>query len=135
MVHGYYGVMKNKMIFKQFGIYSLIGILNTLIHVVVFGLLLANDVSATWANGMAFFSTATFSYWANAKWTFQQSYQNLSSYMAFVAWMGSLAIFSGWLVDYLAWTSWLAIPFFMVLSVILGFLGAKKLVFRKGNSS
>lgn len=123
------------MAFKQFGLYSLIGVLNTFIHIVVFSLLVANDVSATWANGVAFLSTATFSYWANARWTFQQSYQNLSSYMIFVAWMGGLAIFSGWLVDYLAWTSWLAIPFFMGLSVVLGFFGVKKLVFRKGNAS
>lgn len=123
------------MMLKQFRSYSLIGVLNTVIHIAVFALLHANNVSATWANGVAFLSTATFSYWANAKWTFQQSFQSLPSYLIFVAWLGSLALFSGWLMDYLAWSSWLSIPFFMGMSVVLGFLGVKKMVFNKKDTA
>jgi len=57
---------------RQFTGFSLIGIVNTLIHlVIVTGLVELFSVYSVLANGIAFISANLFSFWANSRWSFR----------------------------------------------------------------
>ncbi len=57
---------------RQFTGFSLIGIVNTLIHlVIVTGLVELFSVYSVLANGIAFISANFFSFWANSRWSFR----------------------------------------------------------------
>lgn len=109
--------------------YSLIGVFNTLLHSIVFMLLIAFGVTSAWANGIAFLVAATFSFFANAKLTFRQT-PNWFRYILFIIIMGLLAIATGWLTDFFRLPEILAVVFFAFISWIIGFISAKKIVFR-----
>ena len=65
--------------------FSLIGVVNTLIHLIlVTGLVELFFVHPILANGMAFISANLFSFWANSRWSFQVAVTS-RRYMRFLA--------------------------------------------------
>jgi putative flippase GtrA len=70
---------------RQFTGFSLIGVVNTLIHlIIVTALVELFSVHPLPANGMAFISANLFSFWANSRWSFQAAVTR-QRYMRFLA--------------------------------------------------
>ncbi len=77
--------MLNRETGRQFAGFSLVGIANTLIHlIVVTGLVELFSVHPLPANGMAFISANLFSFWANSRWSFRTAVTG-QRYMRFFA--------------------------------------------------
>lgn len=59
---------------RQFTGFSVIGVVNTLIHLmIVIGLVEWLSIYPALANGMAFIGANLFSFWANSRWSFRVS--------------------------------------------------------------
>ncbi|MFC0266587.1 GtrA family protein [Kushneria aurantia] len=114
---------------NQFVRYALIGILNTTIHWLTFLLLFALLGSQSLANLAGYLTAATFSFFANARWTFK-SEATTPRYIAFVAFMGVLSWGFGWAADAISLHPLLTLIGFSALSLVLGFLFSRFLVFR-----
>lgn len=64
--------MFNRETGRQFIGFSLIGAVNTLIHlIIVIGLVESLSIHPAPANGMAFIGANLFSFWANSRWSFR----------------------------------------------------------------
>lgn len=61
----------SRKIFRRFSGFSVIGVINTLIHLlVVTGMVELSDASAVGANCLAFVIANVFSFWANSRWNY-----------------------------------------------------------------
>lgn len=77
--------MFNRETGRQFTGFSLIGVVNTLLHLmVVTGLVELFSVHPIPANGMAFITANLFSFWANSRWSFRAAVTR-QRYMRFLA--------------------------------------------------
>jgi putative flippase GtrA len=77
--------MFNRETGRQFTGFSLIGVVNTLLHLmVVTGLVELFSVHPILANGMAFITANLFSFWANSRWSFRAAVTR-QRYMRFLA--------------------------------------------------
>ena len=76
--------MFNRETGRQFTGFSLIGVVNTLLHLmVVTGLVELFSVHPIPANGMAFITANLFSFWANSRWSFRAALTH-QRYMRFL---------------------------------------------------
>ncbi|WP_075180901.1 GtrA family protein [Pantoea sp. 1.19] len=117
--------------FKLFARYLSIGVLNTAIHWVAFYVILHTaGVSQALANFGAFCIAVTFSFFANAKWTFNSETTTLR-YMLYVVFMGSTAALVGWVADKCAMPTLITLAGFSAISLVCGFIYSKYIVFRE----
>ena len=116
-------------ILRELKLYTIIGIANTLIHFIVFFIFVYFSFSNAVSNIVAFFSAATFSFFANAKWTFQKQ-TNKKRYILFLLTMGSLAFMTGWVTDDFNVPAIFAVILFSFISWFIGFIASKKLIFK-----
>lgn len=108
-----------------------VGSINTLIHSVLFFLLVYFiHTSQALANFLAFCVAVTFSFFANAKWTFKEKRTALR-YIAYVLLMGALSALVGYVSDNNAFSPIATLIVFSLLSLFLGFVFSKYIVFRK----
>jgi len=111
--------------------YTVIGVANTLIHWQIFFLL---SVAAGWrqavSNLAAFCVAASFSFYMNALYTFD-SKLSVGGYSLFMAAMGALSYGVGYLGDLWRLHGLLTVALFSALSLVLGFLFSKYVVFRE----
>lgn len=115
---------------KLFAKYFSVGILNTLIHWVIFGLLIyVFESDQAWANLIGFVVAVTFSFFVNAKFTFQASVTT-SRYILYVGFMGILSFLTGATSDRLRINPVLTLLIFSTVSLVCGFLYSKYIVFR-----
>ncbi|AVG76159.1 MULTISPECIES: GtrA family protein [Pantoea] len=114
---------------KLFSKYFSVGILNTLIHWGIFSILYATGSSQTLANFGAFCVAVTFSFFVNAKWTFNAEASTIR-YMIYVLFMGSVALLVGWISDKSMLQPLYTLIIFSLISLICGFLYSKYIVFR-----
>ena len=113
-----------------FSKYLMTGVLNTLIHWGVFFLVYrVFSTSQTTGNFVAFCVAVTFSFFANAKFTFKSN-ASLRRYLLFVLFMGALSILVGWGADTLGALPIITLVFFSGISLVLGFIYARYIVFR-----
>ena len=109
--------------------YTVIGVANTLIHWQIFFLL---SVAAGWrqavSNLAAFCVAASFSFYMNALYTFD-SKLSVGGYSLFMAAMGALSYGVGYLGDLWRLHGLLTVALFSALSLVLGFLFSKYVVF------
>ncbi|AVH49921.1 GtrA family protein [Acinetobacter sp. SWBY1] len=116
--------------FKLFSRYFSIGILNTSLHWIVFLLLVVSlDISQMIANLLAFSVAATFSFFANSKWTFKSDV-TLFRYFSFVIFMGTMAVTLGYIADKLNLPALVTLMTFSMISLFLGFIYSNFFVFR-----
>ncbi|MCI1899205.1 MAG: GtrA family protein [Enterobacter sp.] len=115
---------------KLFTRYVSVGVINTALHWVCFGILL-HFFSATQAiaNVIAFCIAVTFSFFANAKWTFK-SQATSGRYIAFVAFMGIMAGLTGYIADAIGAPPVVTLIAFSGFSLVAGFIYSKFIVFR-----
>jgi putative flippase GtrA len=111
--------------------YTVIGVANTLIHWQIFFLLsVAAGFSQAVSNLLAFCVAASFSFYMNGLYTFD-SKLSVGGYLLFMAAMGGLSYGVGHAGDSWRLHGLLTVALFSALSLLLGFLFAKYVVFRE----
>ncbi len=114
----------------MFAKYFSIGILNTALHWVIFGLcFMLFNLSQANSNLMAFLIAVTFSFFMNAKFTFNKKPTG-TRYILFTAFMAFLSYLTGLSADYLNLFPLITLVAFSAISLILGFVYSKYIVFK-----
>ncbi|HGK4778884.1 GtrA family protein [Enterobacter cloacae] len=115
---------------KLFTRYVSVGVVNTALHWLCFGALM-HFFGATQAvaNVIAFCIAVTFSFYANAKWTFN-SQATSGRYVAFVLFMGIMAALIGYAADSIGAPPVVTLIAFSAFSLVAGFIYSKFIVFR-----
>ena len=121
---------RSDVMIQLFARYFSVGVINTLLHWVVFAALvyLASTTQAT-ANLIAFIVAVTFSFFANAKFTFKKKATG-GRYVAFVGFMGVLSYLTGFIADKVNAAPIITLVAFSAISLVLGFLYSKLFVFK-----
>lgn len=114
---------------KIFTKYVSIGIINTIIHWSIFSAISYAGVSQAASNLAAFCVAVTFSFFANARWTFNAKTTKLK-YVAFTIFMGFTATSVGWIADRIDMNPIITMVSFSVISLVLGFTYSKYFVFK-----
>jgi Predicted membrane protein len=116
--------------FKLFAKYMSIGIINTLIHWVVFAICvyIFNSTQAL-ANFSGFIIAVSFSFFANARFTFK-THTTPMRYMLYTGFMGTLSAAIGWAADRSGLAPILTLCAFSAISLVCGFIYSKFIVFR-----
>lgn len=115
---------------QLFARYFSVGVINTLLHWVVFAALVcvASTTQAV-ANLVAFIVAVTFSFFANAKFTFKKKATG-SRYVAFVGFLGAISYLTGFMADKGNTAPIITLVAFSATSLTLGFIYSKYIVFR-----
>ncbi|MCG7600448.1 GtrA family protein [Halomonas sp. McH1-25] len=107
-----------------------IGVLNTIIHWTIFlALHMLFGRSQAISNFVAFGVAVTFSFFFNARYTFQARATS-QRYLVFVAFMGGVSLAVGKLADYVDLPSLATLVAFSAISLGLGFVYSQWIVFR-----
>lgn len=118
------------MVFNLFKRYMSVGILNTLLHWIIFSIAVyLLEISQAVSNLIAFLIAVSFSYVLNATYTFKKTLR-VYSYFIFIFFMGALSFLTGTVADKLIWSPWVTLVIFSSLSLVLGFLYSKFVVFK-----
>lgn len=115
---------------QLFARYFSVGIVNTLIHWIVFGTLVylfSTEQAA--ANLIAFIIAVTFSFFANAKFTFKKK-ATRKRYIAFTIFMGVISYLTGYVADKFNAMPIITMVVFSAMSLVLGFFYSKLFVFK-----
>jgi len=116
-------------LFSYFRKYFWVGIINTALHWLIFFLLIwLIELSSAWANLIAFTVAASFSFFANAIYTFKVQ-ATKKRYFYFMIFMALLSFQTGWATDWFNLPKIVALVSFSALSLVLGFLYSRYLVF------
>lgn len=115
---------------KLFARYMSVGVVNTLIHWVTFAFCVEHGQPQSLSNFIAFCVAVTFSFFANAKFTFNAEATTIR-YMMYVFFMGFIAIAIGAYADRLHIPPVITLVVFSALSLICGFIYSKYVVFRE----
>jgi putative flippase GtrA len=92
-------IFTDEKVLKLFARYTSIGVINTLIHWVVFAICIyAFHTGQALGNFAGFVVAVSFSFFANARFTFKASTTTMR-YMLYVGFMGSLSAAVGWAAD------------------------------------
>lgn len=117
--------------FKGFATYVSIGLINTLVHWGFFLALHAGvGISQAYSNLAAFSVAVSFSFYANARYTFKAQ-TSWSRYLLFVGFMGLLSLGIGYAADVLIFPALLTLVLFSGISLVCGYLYSKHVVFRE----
>ncbi len=114
--------------------YLTVGVINTLIHwgVFVMFLYLLHTNQAV-ANFVAFCIAVTFSFFANAKFTFKARTTTFR-YVSYTGFMGAMSILAGWFADFFNLPALFTLVGFSAISLVSGFLYSKFVVFRSNEA-
>lgn len=113
-----------------FSRYASIGIVNTAIHWLTFiALYTGMGLSQAQANLGAFVLAVSFSFLANAKYTFYAK-ASLKRYLAFIFFMGILSYLTGWCVAAAEWHPLITLVGFSAISLVAGYLFSRFVIFR-----
>lgn len=117
------------MLKKQIVSYSLVGVLNTLVHACVFFVAIKVFGVQSISNVIAFLCAVTFSFFMNARFTFKKN----STYMRIVWYMilmGALNFMIGYISDLSELPALFTLVISFVVGPVLGFIFSKYLVFK-----
>lgn len=119
------------MMLKLFAKYTSIGAINTLIHWAVFAACIyAFKSNQALANFTGFVVAVSFSFFANAKFTFEASTTTMR-YMLYVGFMGTLSATVGGAADVYSLPPVITLVTFSAISLVCGFFYSKFIVFRE----
>jgi len=116
---------------KLFARYVSVGVINTLIHWTTFAICIKYGQPQSLSNFIAFCVAVTFSFFANARWTFSAEATTIR-YMMYVFFMGMVAVMIGSYADRMKIEPVVTIVTFSSISLICGFIYSKYIVFRGG---
>jgi putative flippase GtrA len=114
---------------KFFTKYVSIGVINTAIHWAVFGLVYWMYPDQSICNLAGFMVAVTFSFYANARWTFE-SHATPLRYFSMVGFMAVLSWSTGKLADAVSLPPIATLVLFSGISLVVGFFFTKFFVFR-----
>ncbi|MGK3188038.1 GtrA family protein [Enterobacter soli] len=115
---------------KLFSRYVSVGVINTALHWICFGVLFHFfGTTQAISNLIAFCVAVTFSFFVNAKWTFK-SKATTGRYVEFVVFMGVMAALTGYIADRLHSPALITLIAFSAFSLVAGFIYSKFIVFR-----
>ena len=115
---------------KRFTTYASIGLINTAIHWVIFSLCVyGSHTSQALANLVGFLAAVSFSFFANARFTFKASITT-TRYFMYVGFMGALSALIGWSADKTGMAPIATLIIFSAISLVCGFAWSKLIVFR-----
>lgn len=115
---------------KLFSRYVSVGVINTALHWLCFGVLLHFfGASQAVSNVVAFCIAVTFSFFVNAKWTFKTKATS-GRYVSFVLFMGVMAALTGFIADEIGAPPMLTLIAFSAFSLVAGFIYSNFIVFR-----
>ncbi|MFH2244828.1 GtrA family protein [Enterobacter sichuanensis] len=115
---------------KLFTKYASVGVINTLIHWVVFSVCIyVLHAGQALSNFSGFMFAVSFSFFANARFTFNSSATTLR-YMLYVGFMGTLSATVGWAADKSDIAPIVTLIVFSAISLVCGFIYSKFIVFR-----
>lgn len=124
------GLLSYSQWFATFKRYVSVGVVNTVLHWLVFGLLFWGfGIGQATANLGAFVLAVTFSFFANARYTFKKT-ASLGRYTSFVSAMGGLSYLTGLAVESIGWHPLVTLLAFSALSLVCGYLYSTFCVFR-----
>lgn len=116
---------------KLFTRYISVGVLNTALHWLVFSVgVYLFSVNQAAANFIAFAVAVSFSFFANAKFTFK-SQPRVRGYFLFVTFMGVMSLLVGKASDYYHIHPIITLIEFSFLSLFCGFFFSKFVVFKE----
>lgn len=110
--------------------YAMTGGLNTAVHWCIFAVLVWLGIRQSLANLSAFVVAVTISFFVNARWTFKAR-PSFRQYLSMALTMGLLSFVLGVLADSLSLHPLFTMIGFSLLSLVVGFLIAKFIVFRE----
>ena len=122
-------IFQGPAMLKLFARYTSVGVINTLIHWAVFAALFASGANQSTSNLAAFCVAVTFSFFANAKWTFNAE-ATTARYFLYIFFMGALSLSVGWAADRHHISPIVTLIFFSVLSLFCCFAYLKSFEFR-----
>ncbi|KOC89579.1 GtrA family protein [Winslowiella iniecta] len=115
---------------KLFARYTSIGVLNTLLHWLIFVICFYGfHTNQALANFAGFIVAVSFSFFANARFTFKSS-TTAMRYMMYIGFMGALSAAVGWAADKCALPPLVTLVTFSAISLVCGFIYSKFIVFR-----
>lgn len=115
---------------KLFAKYASVGILNTIIHWIIFAVCIyVLHTGQALANFSGFVVAVSFSFFANARFTFGSSTTTMR-YMLYVGFMGTLSTAIGWVADRTGFPPMFTLIIFSAISLVCGFIYSKFIVFR-----
>lgn len=107
-----------------------VGVVNTLIHWVVFAVCVYGlHTRQALANFTGFVIAVSFSFFANAKFTFKASTTPLR-YLFYVGFMGTLSVAVGWAADNSGLAPLVTPIVFSAISLVCGFIYSRFIIFR-----
>ena len=114
---------------NRFMKYTSTGVCNTGLHWIIFLFLYSSlGFGQALSNIIAFFFACSFSFIVNAYWTFESSI-SWFRYLCWVSIMGGIAYITGFFVECLNWHPLATLILFSVISLLVGYLSAKTIVF------
>lgn len=114
--------------YKLFARYASVGVINTASHWIVFLIFHWLGASQTISNMFAFFVAVTFSFFANARYTFKGKVTS-GRYIIYLGFMGAMAASVGKMSDSLGLPSIVTLVTFSAVSLVMGFFYSKYIVF------
>lgn len=114
---------------KKFISYFKIGILNTSVHWIIFLFLFHLTIPQSISNLVAFLIAMSLSFVLNAKYTFDKK-ATVKGYFLFAIFMALLSYFCGYIGDILKLNPIITLVVFSGLSLVIGFLYSKLVVFK-----
>lgn len=114
---------------RNISIYSLIGVLNTSVHWIVFYVLYLRGLEQSYSNLIAFLCAATLSFFMNSKFNFKSEI-SVSKYLLFLGGMGVISFITGFFSDEFSFNPLVTLVVFSTSSLILGYMYSKYLIFR-----
>ena len=115
--------------FKLFSKYVSIGFLNTALHWLIFAAVYHFTDMQSISNVAGFSVAVTFSFFANARWTFNSA-ATANRYIAFASFMGLISWIVGKLADLSQLPPLFTLVAFSGINMVLGFVYSKFYVFR-----
>ena len=112
-----------------FARYATVGVINTAVHWVAFlTFFYVLEIQQASSNLLAFCIAVTFSFVVNAKYTFKKK-ATCGRYVAYVVFMGLISVLVGWAADAFVIPPLFTLVLFSAISLVLGFIYSKFLVF------
>lgn len=114
---------------KLFARYVTVGVLNTLIHWIIFAVCFLTGLAQALSNFIAFCVAVTFSFFVNARWTFRSEATTIR-YMMYVFFMAVIAVITGAYADRMNVPPVATLIIFSTISLACGFIYSKYIIFR-----
>lgn len=120
-----------RSIFGLFSRYVSISLLNTVVHwSVFFFLLYGATLNQAWSNFIAYMFALTFSFYANARFTFKAKISK-RRYLSFVSFMAVLSVVMGNIADEMALAPLVTMVVFSFISLVIGSSYSHLIVYRE----